>query len=1264
MALDELRLTIFTFPQRWDGARLMCNVLLLPTGDPFAPVLSTAPVAFVDARPTLTARVVTPVDLLPATSPPPGSVAVATASLTTPAPTRPAWKALAAQAKAQGVTVAPRASRPVAGIDIRKALPDSYLAAAGGRGGSPFTVTEDEYGCALIDQAPDDLGTPPPPTASWGELISHALRRPSLAAALGLLRTVQLDVDPADLVAGGWVHVALDLLDPADPGSGPPPPGPDGEVWAVRSYAARLPALTAARPLFAAVVFPVLSGTTPLTGVADATIEAETYDAGFASLVHTDQARTVDATSNTHGKLPPGTEAGVFVGWDDEQVAAWHNRQLDLMRARQARTAPSVDVGLGVLGYRVDARLEPAGGGGAAPPWSSLSLALQPPGPLDPAGPTLRTELFVEPVPVGPIGGPSWLPRYFAQWWGQSLVVDDPVVQALTPGIAAAPASGLVPVVPAVRPRYGDTFEFRARLVDLTGGGPAVTDEEPAGKGGQPVSRRRLLRHVPPKRVRIDYVGRPPSGTAPARPGRIDELTVRRPVLGYPEMVFAGATEADVADVVARAAAAAAAGGNVNSGEAIGIDDPAVDQLEVRVEVKAAPHDDETFHLAYTKVLGFPPPADPLSAPSAPLTVALNYVDVTSFADLHRTDVTVAGDRAEFPVPTGREVRLRLAAVCSDPQGAFGDDAARTGLVADVRVRVEEGGSPWPLPPPADVLALADSGHALQAVLLHPSATLAPAAAAADAAARLAGRLDVGASGITLAGRPGERVIVAGTEHVRHATSGDGGRLTLGSAGELWGHWLVGLRFTVERDWTWDGLGDPAEPPSAAPVVTVLRRDDGGVESPVASFHLPAALSTDAAAVPHDDDERSRTHVVVIDAVPVTAPADPTKPPAPRPTGHTYRVVVPLRGGGSADLDLGTLELPVAVPPTQVPRMVSAGLAESPYRHPDDYSSSEARTRFLWIEVEEPVSDPLDVLFARVLAYAPDPLLVTDTFAVDDPASVERTDPPVPQEPIVVVAPGEANDHAGLDAMTPLIPAAGAGSVHYLLPLPAGIGPDALQLHGLWTYELRVGHGRDLWSTGPARFGRPLRVAGVQHPPPTLRVTATRTDRRRGLLASGIEVSAPYAMPVRLDGQRPRGAVFPTTRLGFLIYAQVAKADGSGGLNVLVARCWATPTEPGRDRPPPDDNRRSPGGAAGATAGPAAAAIERQPPWPRGECRFFGRETVDGLEALGLPADTPLSVLAVELLPPGDDTQDPLGAELATQRILRTSPLVPIAPFC
>jgi hypothetical protein len=44
--------------------------------------------------------------------------------------------------------------------------------------------------------------------------------------------------------------------------------------------------------------------------------------------------------------------------------------------------------------------------------------------------------------------------------------------------------------------------------------------------------------------------------------------------------------------------------------------------------------------------------------------------------------------------------------------------------------------------------------------------------------------------------------------------------------------------------------------------------------------------------------------------------------------------------------------------------------------------------------------------------------------------------------------------------------------------------------------------------------------------------------------------------------------------------------------------------------------------------------------------------------------DTPLGWLAVETLPPDDPIPDPLGSGLGFERLLRTSPLVPVPPWC
>lgn len=75
---------------------------------------------------------------------------------------------------------------------------------------------------------------------------------------------------------------------------------------------------------------------------------------------------------------------------------------------------------------------------------------------------------------------------------------------------------------------------------------------------------------------------------------------------------------------------------------------------------------------------------------------------------------------------------------------------------------------------------------------------------------------------------------------------------------------------------------------------------------------------------------------------------------------------------------------------------------------------------------------------------------------------------------------------------------------HFLLADPYTF--DSPELFGMFTYEFRVGHAVG-WSTGQERFGRPLRVTGVQHPAPTLICSALRGP-------AGLEVSARFAAPI------------------------------------------------------------------------------------------------------------------------------------------------------
>ena len=68
--------------------------------------------------------------------------------------------------------------------------------------------------------------------------------------------------------------------------------------------------------------------------------------------------------------VPPTKDIGIRLGWDDEQVLIWQNRQL--------KEDPSVGAGqrldapLGVTRYYIDARRK--ADGSPEPPWTSLNL--------------------------------------------------------------------------------------------------------------------------------------------------------------------------------------------------------------------------------------------------------------------------------------------------------------------------------------------------------------------------------------------------------------------------------------------------------------------------------------------------------------------------------------------------------------------------------------------------------------------------------------------------------------------------------------------------------------------------------------------------------------------------------------------------------------------------------------------------------------------------------------------------------------------------
>jgi hypothetical protein len=240
-----------------------------------------------------------------------------------------------------------------------------------------------------------------------------------------------------------------------------------------------------------------------------------------------------------------------------------------------------------------------------------------------------------------------------------------------------------------------------------------------------------------------------------------------------------------------------------------------------------------------------------------------------------------------------------------------------------------------------------------------------------------------------------------------------------------------------------------------------------------------------------------------------------------------------------------------------------------------------------------------------MLAYSPDPLLSrwnADMFE----APVEPALPINPEE-IRVISPDHTDDRSGMNAMTELIRATDS-RYHYLVPLPPGLHPASAELFGFFTCEFRVGHKKG-WSTAQGRFGRALRTTGVQHPAPQLFCVVNRNEKH-------IMVTAPFAQTV-FNGadvtSRP-----PRTTLWALLYAQVKRADDEAYRNILLNdRILLRQRIRSKKKKSSDIDINTDAVQYGITG-------------------WKNKEVIKILQLYGLPPDSSLSVLVVEMLPTYD----------------------------
>ena len=1201
MAISPTKLTLMAFPQRWQAGTMRLSILVLPHEDPLAPFAVNVPPGvsappFAGAAPVFRAMVIDSLDRVPR----PADITLSLALATTP----PADAATLFGELAKAFKITKPANvldAPSGGTYIRKYLPRSYRTSfAFSRPRTPFAVTDDSYHCAMRTRA-EGLPKPVHSTdeVSWGKVFALALRQPVLSRRLGFIHDVDLALPPGVLHDGGWIYVDLD---PAGDFAAQVLAQPD----IVKRYAARIPALSADRVLFAAVQFPVSD--TPLAGDYDPVFaEAEDYDDGFAKIVHSMQPVSANVLlepgDETQG-LPPTRDFGIRLGWDDEQLLIWQNRQMTV----DPDIGQRLDAPMGILNYRVDVRNH----GEDDTSWRSL-MKVQ--GDLTLNGVDLgeiRGELGLEVGPTqldGQKTGIFWLPQYYTQWTGASLALKD------TRAAKLAATDDLIhlqmsPVdEDAVPLLYGRSYDFRVRFADTTGGGPGERDL-PVNGGPATFTTTHFRRRLPPK----------PAGVTEVRPEGKEALEpptsyrIARPLLGYPSLSYTGLEHAFdllVADMPAAMA----------DKREPGYPDPDVAEVQIDVAVKAPEMDTtasasgrETYYHLFTTRRSFP--ADPTAVIDLDLefhdAAVITFGDATDLGDLPLTT-----QNSPLRLPTARDVRVQITAVCKpdDTLTYFGNQPARLSLPVNLYARAAS----------TDERSLfVDTGAArqFQSLLLQPDPAPTPNLEASMAVAgqrfetpaslmqRIADQLDLNTAGLTLFGRPGERVLFACSKGIRHTLAPDHGGITFASKADLIRQWITVISLDVRRDWSWDALDHAS---------LVVERDGTGEACRVEWQDIVSATAL-------ADADRSHTRVVFFDAVdPKDFPG-----PFPEPQNIAYTVTPAFKAPPSQQDPAKQLDMtvPVAVPPAQVPRVVSAGIALSPYAHTDDYAATEDRRRLLWIEFAEPVANPADDYFAFVKAYAPDPLLL----AGDDPVPDPKEDVPyLAAELVRVIVPGQSDDEAGLNAWQRLVPCTEMSPRHFILKLPPGLNPDSAELFGFFVYEFCVGHAR-VWSTGQARYGRAIKISGIQHPAPGLTCTVDRTE-------DAIIVAAPYAAAVH-DGQSLLPSQ-PRTELWGVLYTQVFQADGAAHRNILLGerKLYLKRRDKGRF------NMLT------------ASAVY-------GMCSWSQDEVAASLETMGLAPDSPLSVLALELYKNYEPVAEPLAADLGKMRVYRTSRLQPVPSEC
>ena len=1214
----NFRYTTLLFPQRVENNKLFFNIVFLPRNrDPFKPmdteIPGTTTTPFANLVPQFEAKIVKGLEEFPVDSgnplPPIARAITVETAIKKEALLKATEISFGGKINNTSSDKAERVNDPTKPkISVKKYLPLSY------RNSFNFTtpkhpnaVTDDSYHCAIRDSKPNVV-LPPVDLLSWGKVFGYLLRQPMLAKACGFVYSSSIDLEPDWFEKGGYLYV--DLVNPDHVAVQNASFTIPEEGSFIKRFAARIPKLKQGenRTLFAPVLFPVLHSfggvvTEPIAPWDSIFKEVTAYDDGFAKIVHSNQPISLNLLAEAHDGAHPVHDAGIRLGWDDEQLLIWYIRQ---MQENPDNPGKRIDTPLGLFGYRVDVSKN-------GNDWESLNTVTTNQeykiGDVvigNEVGKDLEMPYQVYPSQVDSQNGKSfWLPMYFTNWIGRSLVMKDDVAAKIYKHDDANrpvdPNQIFTEKKVSFNLVYGNTYFFRVRLCDLSNGGPSIKDKvSPLKQSPNPSEKVDFKRFIEPGKLRFTNLknllvntGNP--GDLATEKNHIDfynETTVageevydanpivniKRPLLGYPAVLFTD--KYSQADAIAKLQAVADADADIANTTAsrvgLGIADPDVSKVEIIVEVETLKMDNllsysgqENYAHLYTThrnfdVVDFDKMLDiPFTFIDAP---TLNLTNFDSNGDLSpfKNDAfpkTILDARADVVVPTARKIRITMRAICDENDVYFGSNngpkekQTRFGATTQIFLYKESAIEdellmPWQtipkvqgvyLQPDAPVVKLG-----VQDLFKRHGLTDKP-----NIVQRLAKQIGIESKGLTLVSNKGQRIVFGCSSKIRHSLSPDLSSLTFASKEDLAGHWLGCIVYKLNRDWSWDALEDVA--------FTFTRtkkfKADADIEENVniGDIELKSVVSFEAIQADRFGEiNREETILIFIDAIEPKAVLTRAGGELRFPDQLVIDYVVKARfkkdhGNDPELMQPEQLNLPTTVNPAQVPKLASVGLAFSPYLINGNYASTETRQRYLWIELTEPIKDPNDTLYCRMLAYAPDQLLSNNDFEM----LAAPEEPPLPIEPEYVraIIPNQTEDLGGTGAMQPMTKSADAKGLHYLLPIPPGMHSESAELFGFFTYEFRVGHAHsskvadNLWSTSQGRFGRALRVTGIQHPAPNLTCIVNRDEEK-------IYVNAPYAQAV-YNGKNVTSNP-PRTQLWCLLYAQVHQADGLAFRNILL----------------------------------------------------------------------------------------------------------------